>query len=111
MRQLHLAGEKCFVDYTGQKPRLIDPATGEDVEVEPSSPSSAPRTTRTRRRAYTQQVPSGSPATRAFARRCHRRDCMRSTQEERQRPLPLRAWAEGRTKSSTRTTAPPFYQP
>jgi len=34
MRQVHRAGEKCFVDYAGQKPRLIDPATGEVREVE-----------------------------------------------------------------------------
>jgi transposase len=34
MRQVHRAGEKCFVDYAGQKPRLVDPATGEVVEVE-----------------------------------------------------------------------------
>ena len=34
MRQLHRAGEKCFVDYAGHKPRLIDPTTGEVVEVE-----------------------------------------------------------------------------
>jgi len=34
MRQVHLSGEKCFVDYAGQKPRLIDPATGEVVEAE-----------------------------------------------------------------------------
>jgi transposase len=34
MRQVHRAGEKCFVDYAGQKPRLIDPTTGEVVEVE-----------------------------------------------------------------------------
>jgi transposase len=34
MRQVHRAGEKCFVDYAGQKPRLIDPATGEVLEVE-----------------------------------------------------------------------------
>jgi transposase len=34
MRQIHRAGEKCFVDYAGQKPRLIDPATGEVIEVE-----------------------------------------------------------------------------
>ena len=27
MRQIHRAGEKCFVDYAGQKPRLIEPAT------------------------------------------------------------------------------------
>src|SRR5437867_2538268 len=34
MRQVHRAGEKCFVDYAGQRPRLIDPTTGEVVEVE-----------------------------------------------------------------------------
>jgi transposase len=34
MRQLHRAGDKCFVDYAGQKPRLIDPTTGEVAEVE-----------------------------------------------------------------------------
>ena len=34
MRQLHRAGEKCFVDYAGQKPRLIDPTTGEVIDVE-----------------------------------------------------------------------------
>jgi transposase len=34
MRQVHRAGDKCFVDYAGQKPRLVDPATGEVVEVE-----------------------------------------------------------------------------
>jgi transposase len=34
MRQVHRAGEKCFVDYAGQKPKLIDPATGEVIEVE-----------------------------------------------------------------------------
>ncbi len=34
MRQVHRAGEKCFVDYAGQKPRLIDPTTGEVLEVE-----------------------------------------------------------------------------
>ena len=34
MRQLHRAGEKLFVDYSGKKPTLIDPATGELTEVE-----------------------------------------------------------------------------
>jgi transposase len=34
MRQVHHAGDKCFVDYAGQKPRIIDPATGEVLEVE-----------------------------------------------------------------------------
>ncbi len=34
MRQVHHAGDKCFVDYAGKKPRLIEPATGEVTEVE-----------------------------------------------------------------------------
>lgn len=34
MRQIHRAGEKLFVDYSGKKPTLLDPTTGELVEVE-----------------------------------------------------------------------------
>jgi transposase len=34
MRQVHQGGEKCFVDYAGQKPSIIDQATGEVIEVE-----------------------------------------------------------------------------
>ena len=34
MRQVHKAGEKCFVDYSGKKPTITDPTTGERVEVE-----------------------------------------------------------------------------
>lgn len=34
MRQVHIAGEKMFVDYAGKKPRIINPATGEVTEVE-----------------------------------------------------------------------------
>ena len=34
MRQVHRAGEKLFVDYSGKKPHLTDPATGEVREVE-----------------------------------------------------------------------------
>ncbi len=34
MRQVHRAGEKLFVDYSGNKPRIVDPATGEVTEVE-----------------------------------------------------------------------------
>ena len=34
MRQVHRAGEKCFVDYAGQKPRLLEPTTGEIIQVE-----------------------------------------------------------------------------
>jgi transposase len=34
MRQVHRAGEKAFVDYSGKKPRIVDPTTGEVTEVE-----------------------------------------------------------------------------
>lgn len=34
MRQVHHAGEKVFVDYAGQQPPLIDPATGEVSDAE-----------------------------------------------------------------------------
>jgi transposase len=34
MRQTHRAGEKLFVDYSGQRPHIIDPRTGEVTEVE-----------------------------------------------------------------------------
>jgi len=34
MRQTHRAGEKAFIDFSGKKPSLVDPTTGEMVEVE-----------------------------------------------------------------------------
>jgi transposase len=34
MRQIHKAGEKAFVDYSGKRPHFIDPATGEAIAVE-----------------------------------------------------------------------------
>ncbi len=34
MRQTHHAGDKVFVDYSGKKPHIIDPSTGERVDVE-----------------------------------------------------------------------------
>lgn len=34
MRQAHGAGEKLFVDFSGKKPHLVDPKTGECIEVE-----------------------------------------------------------------------------
>jgi transposase len=34
MRQVHTAGEKCFVDYSGKTPSIVDPQTGQRVEVE-----------------------------------------------------------------------------
>ena len=34
MRQVHLAGDKLFVDYSGKKPSIIDVETGERIELE-----------------------------------------------------------------------------
>jgi transposase len=34
MRQVHRAGEKAFVDYSGKKPHIVDRETGEVIEVE-----------------------------------------------------------------------------
>jgi transposase len=34
MRQEHRAGEKLFLDYSGKKPCIVDPKTGEVIEVE-----------------------------------------------------------------------------
>jgi transposase len=34
MRQVHLAGDKAFVDYSGKKPKIVDSATGEVTDVE-----------------------------------------------------------------------------
>ena len=34
MRQVHTAGEKMFVDYSGKRPEVMDPTTGEFTKVE-----------------------------------------------------------------------------
>jgi transposase len=34
MRQVHTAGEKLFVDFSGKRPHLVDATTGEEIVVE-----------------------------------------------------------------------------
>jgi len=34
MRQQHQAGEKTFIDYSGKRPHIVDPKTGEEIPVE-----------------------------------------------------------------------------
>jgi transposase len=34
MRQEHFAGEKLFIDYAGKKPHIVNPTTGEVIDVE-----------------------------------------------------------------------------
>ena len=48
MRQVHRAGEKVFVDYSGKKPRIVNPETGEVTEVERGISAAAVEGLRTR---------------------------------------------------------------
>ena len=41
MRQVHRAGEKLFVDFSGKRPHLVDPQTGERSRSSSSSACSA----------------------------------------------------------------------
>jgi transposase len=34
MRQVHRAGEKTFIDFSGKRPHIVDAKTGEQIEVE-----------------------------------------------------------------------------
>ncbi len=34
MRQVHVAGDKVFVDYSGKRPHIVDPTSGEVIDVE-----------------------------------------------------------------------------
>lgn len=34
MRQVHVGGDKTFTDYSGKKPSIVDPTTGEVIDVE-----------------------------------------------------------------------------
>ena len=34
MRQQHRAGEKTFIDFSGKRPHVVDPKTGEEIPVE-----------------------------------------------------------------------------
>lgn len=34
MRQVHIGGDKLFVDYSGKRPSIVDPATGVAIKVE-----------------------------------------------------------------------------
>jgi hypothetical protein len=58
MRQVHRPGEKLFVDYSGKKPRICDPETGEVREVELTL-----RGTSVRRQKGLKPQPETNPAT------------------------------------------------
>ena len=58
MRQVHRAGEKTFIDFSGKRPTIVDRRTGEERPVErPSSPSSGRAATPTSEATASQQLP------------------------------------------------------
>jgi transposase len=57
MRQTHVAGDKTFVDYSGKKPHLVDPVTGEIREVELYVAALGASNYTFAEATYTQQVP------------------------------------------------------
>jgi transposase len=59
MRQVHRAGDKLFVDYSGKKPSIIDPETGERIEVELFVTVLGGRTTPTLRRRARRPLRTG----------------------------------------------------
>ena len=96
MRQEHRAGEKVFVDYAGQKPHLIDPTTGEVIEVElfvgvlGASNYTYAEATRT------QQLPDWLGSHRADVRLLRRRPHghrLGPAEDRRHRPVPVRTRA------------------
>ena len=66
MRQVHIAGEKLFVDYSGDTVPMIDAATGEITAHRSSWPRSARRTT------PTHAPPRARPPLTGSAPRCAR---------------------------------------
>lgn len=57
MRQTHVAGDKTFVDYSGKKPHLVDPTTGEIRDVELYVAVLGASNYTFAEASYTQQVP------------------------------------------------------
>ena len=94
MRQVHRAGEKLFVDYSGKKPRIVDRRRARSSRSSCSSRCSARRTTPTPRRRARSAVPTSSRshvrALRLLRRRA-RRARPRPAQERRDARVPLRA--------------------
>lgn len=94
MRQVHLARDKLFVDYSGKKAHIIDPDTGEVIDVElfvavsGASNYAYAEATATKREARTGLRVTCEPWSTLAAPRCAG---LRSTEERRQPRLPLRA--------------------
>jgi hypothetical protein len=114
MRQVHRAGEKCFVDSAGQKPRLIDPTSGEVIAVELFVAALGASNYTYAEATRTQQVPDWIAShVRAFAffggvTAAVVCDQLKSGVV---RPAATNRACSGPTKSSPSTTAPPSCRP
>ena len=105
MRQVHRAGEKTFIDFSGKRPTLIDPRTGELRRVElfvavlgASSLTYAEATT-------TQQLPDLGRRPRPHGRVLRGHDRLvgpRPAQERHHPSLPLRAWRQSHLRGPCR---------
>jgi len=63
LRQVHVAGEKLFVDYSGHTMEVVDGLTGEVRSTQIFVPCSAPRTTPTPKPASAKACRTGLPRT------------------------------------------------
>ena len=94
MRQVHVAGEKTFVDYSGKKPCIWDPKTGEAIEVELFVAVLGASNLHLRRghahAAWSRLDRQPHPNGRVLWRR-HGRLCMRPAPLGRDDPVPVRA--------------------
>ena len=93
MRQVHKAGEKCFVDCSGNKSKIVDRATGERVEAELFVAVMGALNCTYAESTATHDQPSGSRATSGSSSfsAAHARACSGSAQERRRDREPIRA--------------------
>src|SRR5262249_60917572 len=94
IRNSHRAGEKRSADSAGQSPRLIEPTTGEVIEVDLFVAVLGASTYTSAEASRTQQVPewiTSHAAGLRLLRRGHGRHRVRSAQERRRPTPPLRA--------------------
>ena len=93
MRQVHRAGEKTFIDFSGKRPALVDRHTGELRRVELFVAVLGRAASPTPRRPRLSSCPTGSTPTSAWSSTSGRDRLVgpRPAQERDHAPLPLRA--------------------
>ena len=111
MRQVHRAGEKTFIDFSGKRPMVVDPRTGEARRVElfvaVLGASSFTYAEATESQRLPDWVGAHIRMVEYFGGHDHAVD-PRPAQERRHPSLPLRA---GCPTGPTRTSPPPTTAP